>query len=159
MPSEPLRTYLHDHLAGATAGSGLARKIAEENRETQLGEVMTGLATEIEADRRMLMDLVTRLGYGRNQLKEAAGWVAEKVTRLKFSKSMAGTRELKLLLELETLSLGIEGKLAMWRLLQNRAEPRLAEFDLDELIKRAEDQRATVERYRVEAGSLAFARR
>ncbi|HET9143903.1 hypothetical protein [Actinophytocola sp.] len=158
MPSDPLQTYLNDHLAGATAGVNLAGKIAEENRGTQLGEVMTGLAAEIEADRRTLRDLVGRLGFDRSRAKEAAGWIAEKVTRLKFAEPMTGSRQLKLLLELETLSLGIEGKLSLWRILRNRAEPKLADLDLDELIRRGEEQRAMVERHRVEAGSLAFAR-
>ncbi|HEU5471868.1 MAG TPA: hypothetical protein VFV67_14550 [Actinophytocola sp.] len=156
MAAEPLRIYLTDHLAGATAGTNLARKIAEENTGTQLGDVMSALAADIETDRTTLENLVAKLGFGRSTLKEAAGWVAERFTRLKFSEPLAGSRHLKLLLELETLSLGIEGKLAMWRALQTRTEPLPADFDLDDLIKRAEEQRATVERHRLEAASLAF---
>ncbi|MFL6142900.1 MAG: hypothetical protein ACJ72N_13675 [Labedaea sp.] len=157
MATEPLSIYLNDHVAGATAGVNLVRKIAEENQGTQLGTVMSELAAEIEADRRTLESLIERFGFAKSSLKEAAGWVAERVTRLKFVEPVAGTRELKLLLELETLSLGIEGKAGMWWSLRFRDHPAIAEVGLDELIKRAEEQRATVERYRLEAASLAFA--
>jgi hypothetical protein len=154
--SEPLESYLNDHLTGATAGVNLARKISAENDGTQLGEVLARVADEVEADRNTLERVIELLGFERSRVKEAAGWVAERVSRLRFTDQLTGTRELKLLLELESLSLGIEGKLALWQALRVCPEPRLAGVDLDELVKRAEEQRVTVERHRLEAASLAF---
>jgi hypothetical protein len=49
-------------------------------------------------------------------IKEAAGWLSEKTTRLKFGHSMAnsfGTFQ-----AIEFLSLGILGKVALWRALE-----------------------------------------
>jgi hypothetical protein len=63
MSAEPLSSYLNDHVGGATAGTNLARKIAEENRGTPLGAVMTELASEIDADRQTLVSLIERLGF------------------------------------------------------------------------------------------------
>jgi hypothetical protein len=56
-------------------------------------------------------------------------------------------------LELERLSLGIEGRRLVWQALRHVAEldPRLAGTDFDELIRRAERQRAALEPYRVQA--------
>jgi hypothetical protein len=63
------------------------------------------------------------------------------------------------LVEVEGLSIGVEGKLSMWRALRRlaRTEPRLQAFDFDALIARAEAQRTALERLRLLAADTAFA--
>jgi hypothetical protein len=53
--------------------------------------------------------------------------------------------------ELETLSLGVEGKLALWQALAaiGEDEPALGPMDLQDLIRRAETQRVALERERL----------
>ncbi|CAN5515689.1 hypothetical protein BH23ACT9_BH23ACT9_30920 [soil metagenome] len=63
------------------------------------------------------------------------------------------------LLELEMLQVGISGKRALWTLLDEVAddEPAIAALPLQDLIRRADDQRALVERHRLVEGRHAMA--
>ena len=74
-------------------------------------------------------------------------WAGEKVGRLKPNGQIRGYSPLSRFLELETLSVGISGKLALWRSLQQLPEvaERLPGIDLAELVERAERQRAELE--------------
>lgn len=157
--TELLGIYLNDHMAGATAGSQLAQKMSEENTGTELGVYLAELARDIEEDRSTLEDLIGRLGIEKNPAKEAAGWLIEKVSRLKLSDRFSGSSDLKLLLELEALTMGIHGKTMMWQSLQEVSDsiPELAATDLAGLAKRAEDQRASVEQRRKETAKRALA--
>jgi hypothetical protein len=62
--------------------------------------------------------------------------------------------------ELEALSVGIAGKLALWQSLQSvpDIDRRLSGIDLEELIERAQRQRTEVEEQRLSAARDAFAR-
>lgn len=155
---ELLGTYLNDHFSGASAGSELAQKISSENAGNTYGSFLSDLAREIEQDRSTLEDLISRLGIEKNPVKEAAGWVMEKFSRVKLSEAVTGDADLKRLLEFETLSLGVEGKLAMWRTLREVRDsyPELADVDLDSLAKRAETQRATIEEHRLQVAKAAL---
>ncbi|HEU0089144.1 MAG TPA: hypothetical protein VFQ77_16110 [Pseudonocardiaceae bacterium] len=159
MPStELLGIYLNDHLAGASAGSELAQKISAENTGTTYGTFLAELARDIEQDHTTLADLMDRLHIDKDPMKEAAGWVLEKFSRLKLSDRFTGSADLKRMLEFETLSLGIEGKRAMWRALKEVSEDNaeLAATDLDGLTKRAEDQRAVLEEHRISIAKAAL---
>ena len=159
MPSkELLGTYLNDHFAGASAGSELAQKISDENSGTEYGSFLSDLAREIEQDRSTLEDVLNRLGVEKNPIKEAAGWVMEKFSRIKLSDAMTGNEDLKRLLEFEALSLGIEGKLVMWGALGevSSSYPELADMDFAGLAKRADNQRASLEERRMQAAKGAF---
>src|SRR5690349_6467802 len=78
-----LPIYLNDHLAGANAGRDLARRAAHSNQGTELGDFLDWLAGEVEADRAQLVDVMERLDVSRDPLKAGAGWLAEKLGRLK----------------------------------------------------------------------------
>ncbi len=60
---------------------------------------------------------------------------------------------------LETLSIGVEGKVCMWKALKlvEDAYPSLAAFGIDELLARAEDQRSRLEAKRLEIAPQALA--
>jgi hypothetical protein len=153
-----LGTYLNDHFAGATAGVELARKIASNNTGTDLGTFLDDLTAEVEADRRTLDDLLYHLGIERSQVKQVAGTLAEKVSRLRFAGAMTKSRELSQVMELDSLSMGIYGKLDLWRALKALAasEPSLAVLDYDALAKRAQTQLERLEPYRRAAALQAF---
>lgn len=156
--TELLGTYLNDHLAGSSAGTELANKISEEYADTEFGPLFAELAAEIEQDRGTLAELMTKLGIEQSTVKQAAGWITEKLTRVKLSDAMTGSTDLKRLLECEMLSLGIEGKHSMWLSLREVRDryPTLASVDLDALAKRAEGQRSRLEQCRLDAASKAF---
>jgi hypothetical protein len=148
--SKYLATYLNDHLAGSTVGLELARRAASENEGTPLGRFLSGLAEEIADDRRALEEMMDTLGVATDHKKVAAGWLAEKAGRLKPNAQLRGYSPLSPLVELEALSLGVEGKRAMWRALREIAdEHELDAARLDELAKRARRQRDRLERQRV----------
>lgn len=153
--SDSLATYLHDHLAG----SNFAVDLLEFLRDQHTGEPLTGsaaaLLVEIEADRKALQGLIDRVGEGYPVLKEAAAWVSEKMSRLNLGPGAFGTFE-----ALEALSLGIMGKLALWRALATIAETeaRVQGVDFEQLTARAQAQHAQVEELRLQAARAAFAR-
>jgi hypothetical protein len=150
MARNGLDVYLNDHLAGSTMGLDLARRLASQ-AEGALGEVMAGIADEIERDRETLERLMDRVGTSQNPVKQGITWMAEKASRLKFSGATTGDRELGTLLALETLSLGVEGKRCLWESLAliPDADPAIQELDLSELMARAASQRASIDRERL----------
>jgi hypothetical protein len=158
MADELLGVYLNDHLAGSAAGTELAEKLRDNNQGTELGKAMAALHRDIEQDRATLEELMDRLGIERHRVKQAAGWVLEKLSRLRLNPALAGSADLTRMLETEALSLGIEGKLCMWLVLREAAaaDPRLAGTDYDRLIERARGQRQALEPHRVEAALRAF---
>jgi hypothetical protein len=156
-PSKYLATYLNDHLLGSTVGTELAQRAARENQGSELGAFLAGVAREIEDDRETLLALMSELGVKPDQLKVAAGWIAEKLGRLKPNAQLRGYSPLSPLVELEGLLIGIEGKLAMWQVLAEVAEQvGLDRARMEELSARAERQQADVERHRLEVGRRAL---
>ena len=157
-PERLLEIYLADHAAAATAGLELALRTARSNASTPFGDALRGLADEIEDDRRTLRRVVSELGFKESRTKEALAWAAERVGRLKLNGQLTGYSPLSRVLELEALSVGIAGKLALWRSLQTlpHVQERLADLDLEELSARAERQRDEVEKQRRLAVRNAF---
>jgi hypothetical protein len=149
-----LSIYLNDHLMGSTTGVRIARDLA--NRAPS--PVFDALAREIAQDRQTLLDLMDRFGARKDRVKVALGWMGARASQLKFKGELRGDTPLSLLEEIETLSLGVEGKLAMWEALRRSqaGDPRLGPIDLDALIDRAGSQRARLEPERLRAAEAAF---
>lgn len=152
-----LAIYLNDHLAGATGGVELARRARASNRGAKLGEALEGICTEIEADRATLERVMEQLNVKRNTAKVAGAWAAEKLGRLKLNGRLRGYSPLSRVIELEMLHIGVTGKIQLWQALEETQSSRLAQFDLPGLTERAEAQRATIERLRLDAAREAFA--
>ena len=151
-----LAIYLRDHLAGATGGLELARRLRASNRDGAMGGDLERVCAEIEADRETLTEIMEALEVGPDPAKNAGAWLAEKLGRLKLNGRLTGYSPLSRLLELELLHLGITGKLDLWRALDETLPAQLAEFDLPALIERAESQRQTVQRLRLDAAAMAL---
>jgi hypothetical protein len=154
-----LSIYLNDHLAGATAGVSLARRTAASNRSNRYGEVLGEIAGEVEDDRLALVDVMRRLSVGQDRVKLALAWGAEQASRLKLNGELLSYSPLSRLEEIEALSLGVEGKAALWKALRRTHgdDPRLRGVDLDELVERAQSQRRRLEHQRVRAADEALA--
>ena len=146
-----LGIYLNDHLAGATAGTELARRAAASQGGTAVGVVLARLAREVTQDRAALIEMMTALGIAVRQYKAGLAWLSEKASRLKLNGRMVARSPLSLLEELELMRLGVEGKAASWRTLRKLAEQdrRLDSGQLDDLIERARSQAETLEQLRV----------
>ena len=153
-----LPAYLNDHRGAAKVAIDMVTRLAREQDGTPLGDVLGRLAKEIDQDRATLADLMARLGIRPHPTKQAVGWVAEKLARVRFSPRLTGNVETSRLMQLESLSLGIEGKRLLWRSLVPLAgaDPRLADVDLEHLQRRAEAQREWLEPYRLEAAAAGL---
>lgn len=160
MAHKAMDVYLNDHLAGSMLGSDLARQIQVHNKDTPLGELMQTLAPQIEEDRQTLVALMARMGTPKNPVKQAGAWVAEKATRVKFGGLTSGKPELGTFLALESLALGVRGKLSLWKALAlvSDQHPAISSVNLDELIDRAQAQYELLERERLAAGKRTLAR-
>ena len=156
--TEALDVYLNDHLAGSAAAVELVERIRDNYEGTPLAAHMARLLGEIEADRDTLSAVMERLGVVRSTPKQVAGKVLETLSRFRLNERVTGSPEVTRLMELETLSLGIEGKVSLWRSLSEVVDsrPELAEFDLPTLASRAISQRAGVEPFRLEAAAAAL---
>jgi hypothetical protein len=155
---EMLGLYLNDHLAGATAGVELAKRMAGENHDPAGRQEMARLAEEINEDREALIEVLATLDLPRRQYKAWLGWLGEKAARLKLNGRVLTRSPLSRVVELEALRLGIEGKASVWRTLRNRAEadPRLDTDRFERLIDRARQQADQVEDLRVLAATDTF---
>jgi hypothetical protein len=157
MAYEGLEVYLTDHLAGATAGVNLSQMAAEEHRADDHGPFFGEIASEIKADFETLERLIDELGVGKSATKTAAAEIGSKVMAPKF---VGGDDdELNAFITLETLSMGVEGKVCMWKALKTVADayPTLGSYDLDDLIARGESQRERIESARLEIAPQALA--
>jgi len=154
-----LDIYLNDHLAGAMVGVELSRRAANSNRGTPSGEFLERLQQDIAEDRRTLLAVVRALGVDISPAKPSLAWIAEKVGRLKLNGRLRGYSPLSRLVELEGLEAGVAAKRSLWQALA-RAFPqdaRLAGFDLDALIARAEQQLEGIHEQRLMAAPEALA--
>jgi hypothetical protein len=147
-----LGIYLNDHLAGATGGVELIKRLAGSDDEWS-GGALGRLAGEIAEDRETLLALMAALEIPVRQYKVWAGWAAEKAARLKLNGHLLTRSPLSRLVELEAMRLGVEGKAAGWRTLLTRSavDDRLDSGRLDGLLLRATEQSETLEHLRVRA--------
>lgn len=155
--SDHLSIYLTDHFAGATSGLELVRRCRRQNEGSRFAAPLSELVREIEADRRMLLAVMRRLGVEPSLVKTSVAWVLERASRLKPNGRPLEYTPLDRVVELESLTLGIAGKRALWRALEDVPSSEVAGADFEALAERASVQLATVERLRREAARLAFA--
>jgi hypothetical protein len=139
-----LGIYLNDHLGGSTAGIEMARRSRDANRGTEFSNPLASVCGEIEADRDALESIMDDLDIGRSRIKPVLAWMAEKAGRLKLNGQLHGYSPLSRVVELESLVLGITGKLRLWQLLSELVD-RETTADLGVLAARAERQRTQVE--------------
>jgi len=148
--SRLLGIYLNDHLAGATGGVGLARRLAESFQDSAHRGELADIADQVGGDRRTLLAVMGDLRIPVNRFKVAAGWLGEKVGRLKLNARLIERSPLSGVIELEAMSLGVAGKIAGWRSLREISEhrPELDPGRFDRLIDQAEHQLAVLEEIR-----------
>src|SRR5271154_5152004 len=146
--SDPLATYLRDHLAGSHFAVKLLETLQEQYRDEELGWFALSLCAEIKQDQDTLQTIIDHVGKASLDLTEAAGWFAERASQFKLQRDASGG--LGTFEALETLTLGIRGKLALWRALPLvlKVDTRVPEYDYVALAARAEDQFARVDERR-----------
>ena len=155
--TELLAIYLNDHLAGATAGVELARRLRASNEDDpEFGPVLAEICTEIEADRETLKAAMDQLEVGQSKLKPLAAVLGERAGRLKLNGQLRGYSPLSRLDELELLQIGVVGKRRLWRALERTHPGDLPGFDLGALAERATEQLRRLEALHLKAAVLAL---
>lgn len=159
MDAEPLlRIYLNDHLAGSSFGVHLARRVDARGEPRAYAQALSQVATGIEEDRAVLREIIRDLGVRPNWFKMAGGVIAAKLSSLKPNRRLRGRSPLTPVLELEELTMGVRGKLALWLSLGTLAgsDPRLDGERLAVLVERAERQLETLKTAHEQAAREAF---
>jgi hypothetical protein len=123
-------------------GLELVKRCSRNNQDSAFAEPLAELAAEIHSDRQTLIAIMRDLRANPSHLKISAAWALEKAQRLKPNGGLLGYTPLTRLLELESLAVGIAGKKALWRVLEDLAshEGCLGAYDFGALAERAESQ-------------------
>jgi len=156
MDARYLRIYLNDHLAGATAAVAMLDRAIEAEAGGPRGAFLTRLRGEIAEDRETLESVMAANGVSIQRPKLVVAWLAEKPGRLKFNGHLLRRSPLTPFVEIEMLATGVTGKELLWRALRARAADEAAAARFDELIARAERQRAAIEEQRLAIAADVF---
>jgi hypothetical protein len=153
-----LSIYLNDHLAGATVGVELSKRAASANEGSDYGAVLAELSHEIAEDRASLERLMERFDVKKDRVKTTGAFLGEKVGRLKPNAHLTSYSPLSRVVELEGLTLGVAGKLGLWKALieLQDADERLDPEELRVLAERAESQLRELEQQRLRATTETF---
>lgn len=154
-----LTVYLNDHLAGATAGVKIARRLARHQELPESASELSTLASEITRDRGALLRLMRELDIPVKRYMLVSAMIGEQAARLKPNGRLLRRTDVRAVMELEAMLLGVQGKAALWRLLGalpevdrgNRAE------ELSGLLTRADQQAEALERLRQDAATTVMA--
>jgi hypothetical protein len=159
MANHPLALYLRGHYAGGHTAIRRLREQAASDPTNDRRTFLSALATEIDADLLTLQDVLARLSVRRSPLRNAAATTASVLGRWILRAERPGDAQ-AVLIGLESLSLGIEGKAKLWQTLGEVSvtEPRLAGIDFAGLSERARRQRRRLEPYRLAAALEAQGR-
>lgn len=158
MSLEVYKTYLNDHLAGSVAAIELVDHLRELSNNPGREALLSRLRSEIEEDQTVLRKLLKEVGGSESKFRKAAAWLTEKLGEAKLKLDHPEGGELQWLEALETLGLGIQGKLALWRALEAARDrkPDLQSLDLGRLMNRALEQLQWVESERLQVARRAL---
>jgi len=156
MSDKELGIYVNDHLTGASGGVSLARRAEKNSTDAERTAMWDRIASEVEEDREILIRIRDLIGAKPTRLKYLAARLGERLGRLKPNGRLVRKTDLGQFLELELLVIGVTGKLALWRALDELGDPRLREIDFDGLSARAESQRGRLDEFRIRLAAKAL---
>jgi len=153
-----LSTYLNDHLTGAVAALEMLPHLATAHRDLVDGDTLRRVEREVREDRETLESLMKQLGVKHQPARHAVGWLGERLTRLKMIVDDPGNGALRAFETIELVSLGIEGKVALWTSLSAIASshPALSSMNFADLIERARAQRQLLQPLHTAAARVAL---
>ena len=131
--------------------------LGEDDRVRLAGWLRT-LRAEVEEEQQMLRELLAKIDAGESRVKQAAAWLTERVSMGKFALAARSHPALATLQGLESIVLGLEGKLSLYRALAEieQRDPRLSGYPFLALEARTIIQQSMVEHERLAAARAAF---
>lgn len=159
--TDPLAIYLDDHMMAATGGLRLVLRArdAHRDRAPEIHGMLVGVAEEIREDREQVRRAMELVGASPSRVKQIAATAGELGGRLKPNGNLLRRSPLSSLVELEGLTIAVQGKRCGWFALQALNDPRLAEIDFGRLIERAESQYERLEAARREVAVSVLSRK
>ncbi len=153
-----LAVYLNDHLAGSVVALETLDQLKQQYpANSDLVNQLESLRQEITIDRDELLALMRELHVEASDSKRGLAWVVQKMVESKLSWEDSADGQLHLFEALELISLGIEGKTALWAMfIDINQTAHLPDEQFVYLHKRARDQRAQIEQLRLSAGKRAL---
>lgn len=150
-----LKTYLRDHMAGASAALELIHLMRGHSEIPALNRLLEALLQEVQEDEVTLRTIAHSVGADSSSIKESAAWLNAQFASVKVR---AGGTSFGAFEGLEFLALGILGKLQLWEALQR--SPSFSDApckpDLASLIRRAEEQHRKVDELRLVLAATAL---
>jgi hypothetical protein len=142
-----LAIYLEDHLAVATVGVEVARRLLGSNEgDGEMGPPLGRICEQLEADREALVEVMGALAAKPSRLKCLGAVAGERLGRLKLNGRLLGYSPLSRVVELEVLGANVGANLSLWRALGESVGEELAGHRPGALAERAESQLAEIEK-------------
>ncbi|QGQ19478.1 hypothetical protein GC089_09870 [Cellulomonas sp. JZ18] len=153
-----LTTYLEDHVAGASAVISRLTRLSRVEDIGDMREPLARLAAELREERATHVATARDLGLPLSRWKAMAAALGERVARLKPNGRVVGRSPLSLVLELEIVRSGLEGKRMGWVTLREHADALgLDVARVEGFVERSRDQAERVEHLAARAREKAFA--
>ncbi|MBO0900465.1 hypothetical protein J1G44_18310 [Cellulomonas sp. zg-ZUI199] len=152
-----VRTYLNDHITGASAVASRVQRMSRNPDAGQDAADLERLATELREERRVHEATARDLGFRLSRWKHLGAALAERVARLKPNGRAVGRSPMTIVLELEVLRSGLEGKRLGWTTLREHAVALDLDAErLDALVARSREQAELVEAMHARHRAQAF---
>ena len=155
-PRQCLESYLADHLAGSRGALELIAHLGDHAADDAIRSVMTELHEDVEFDRAALERITRSIGGSMHPLREVSAWLAERISRLKLGAGSGPVDGLAQFEAVETVALGIIGKIKLWEVLLASGAMGLDQASLPGLRERALEQHGRVERERQRLAAVIF---
>jgi hypothetical protein len=117
-----LAIYCNDHLAAATGGIELVSRMLGRHRGSEHERPLEGLLDELREERAALRTTMGALDLPVREYKQAASWVAEKLSRAKLNGRVLSRSPLSDLVEFEFIATAVLAKRAGFETLRALAE-------------------------------------
>ncbi|GIG39741.1 hypothetical protein [Cellulomonas phragmiteti] len=152
-----VRTYINDHITGASAVAARVERMSRNLDEGEDAAALALLARQLREERGIHEATARDLGFSLSRWKHVAAALAERVARLKPNGRAWSRSPLSVVLELEILRSGLEGKRLGWMTLREHADALGLDGDrLDALVERSREQADVVEEISARRRAGAF---
>ncbi|RJN31240.1 NAD-dependent epimerase/dehydratase family protein [Nesterenkonia natronophila] len=154
-----LRSYMADHLAGATAGLKRIQAMAAAFEDTPVYPQLSQVAEAIGSEHQWLSRLIQSQGFPRPAVAAPALWVGERLSRAKPYARPLKRSPAALVLETELMLGAVTAKRQGWEVLSDYAEELGVDRSVfDQLIEAADDQREHLDQVHAYARPKVFRR-
>lgn len=152
-----LRSYMADHLAGATAGLNRIQAMAAAFEDTPVYPELSQVAEAVGSEHQWLSRLIQSQGFSRPAVAAPALWLGERLSRVKPYARPLKRSPAALVLETELMLGAVTAKRQGWEVLSDyAAELGVDRAVFEQLIEAADDQREHLHRVHAYARPRVF---